>query len=680
MASNDIPRLTYGPHFGFLEGFEALGTTIGGTDRQMVADDLRSQSVDAGMTISRVLIDWSTLETAKGVYDRDAINEALEYAERQGVSPFVTLSTLDSEELTLPTYLDGKALNSDDVSLAWVDLLQWLVPILKQRGVWSLSMGNEIGILIGDGEVGEKEALDFYKLGARTIKALDPDMATTITFSTSVDSLIPDLLPKLVRQLDIVSYNYAGLDAGLKTLTKKQWAADTARFKALAGDKDIIIQELGAPAGYGDAGKDAPPQPDGLINSSPDYQARFLKYMMKQVAFDDQLRAAVVFQLYDWSPELAGASAQPLRDDGFDKLADKFEEWLTSTGMVRWADATPREVYGKWLEGLNLAQAVRLDDYDNDPDGRVPLDFRASGEIGYRGDTDLIGFMAGSTGRYVFELEPENTALGALKSPDLKVYSTDGTLLKSGRDNGADGQKVVLGLERAEQVTFAASGIKPGDLGGWTLSAYQLLPGGAGNDDLGGTELADYIRGFAGRDTLNGGGGADKIFGDAGHDRIIGGTGRDLLYGGTGGDDISGRLGADVLLGGPGRDTLVGGRGADILVGGRGLDVMTGGKGADFFVFTEGLIDGSSTNGSSESITDFNSAVDLLIFTDVDADIGQSGNQSFTYIATNGFTGRAGELRFDGQLLSGDVDGDGNADFTLLLIGINELTASSLLV
>ncbi|MCF6232358.1 MAG: hypothetical protein L3J36_04565 [Rhodobacteraceae bacterium] len=709
MTHSLITRLTDGPHMGILDSFEFLGLTANGTDRQLVADDLRAQSVDAGMTISRVLIDWSDLEISKGVYDRAAIEDALDYAERQGMSPFVTLSTLDSEGRTLPAFLDGKALDSAEVSEAWVDLLEWLVPILKERGVWALSMGNEIGIVIEEGAVSEQEALNFYTLGAETIKALDPDMATTITFSAFANDLIPDLLPDLVDQLDIVAFNYAGLDAGLKTQTKAEWAAMIELFKQTAGDKEIIIQELGAPAGYGDAGADAPPQPDGLIDSSPGYQTRFLKYMMKQFAYDDQLRAAVIFQLYDWSPELAHEFAQPLHDAGFPNLADKLEEWLATTGMVRWSDATPRKVWQRWLDGLNLTEAVREDDFGNDLDSGASLDFTATGEISYRRDADWLEYSIVSSGLFLFELESDDTTLGALTTPKIKVYDANGDLLTKGYASNSGGQIAILDLAAQEQVYLAVTGGNPSDLGGWSLTAYRLIQGSSGADNLTGTNAGDYMRGAGDDDRLTGGRGPDKIFGGTGDDKLFGGLGRDILFGGggndrllggkgadlalgqagndliighAGNDILSGGVGRDILNGGNGNDILSGGKDGDVLQGGTGLDVMTGGDGADVFLFTSALLDGSSSvaSGLAEQITDFKTNRDLLDFSTIDANNALSGDQSFLFLGAGYFSGAGGELRFaDGQLF-GDVDGDSQADFTIAMNGVSSLSIDSLIL
>src|SRR5687767_2170368 len=51
--------------------------------------------------------------------------------------------------------------------------------------------------------------------------------------------------------------------------------------------------------------------------------------------------------------------------------------------------------------------------------------------------------------------------------------------------------------------------------------------GGAGNDVLNGTNVADILKGLAGDDTLKGSGGNDTLDGGVGNDLMVGGAGND---------------------------------------------------------------------------------------------------------------------------------------------------------
>ena len=214
------------------------------------------------------------------------------------------------------------------------------------------------------------------------------------------------------------------------------------------------------------------------------------------------------------------------------------------------------------------------------------------------------------------------------------------------------------------------------------LETADLIDGEAGDDTIAGLGGDDVLRGNAGRDLLRGGLGADTLEGGGDRDSLLGGQGADLLEGGEDSDNLSGEDGDDRLLGGEGddvlrgdagADTLEGGGGDDTLVGGLGPDQMEGGMGADRFAIF------SLAEALGDVILDFDAAEgDRLDLSRLDANAGTGGDQAFTWIGDAGFSGAAGELRFAGGVLEGDVTGDGVADFQLSLSGLATLSASSI--
>jgi serralysin len=124
-----------------------------------------------------------------------------------------------------------------------------------------------------------------------------------------------------------------------------------------------------------------------------------------------------------------------------------------------------------------------------------------------------------------------------------------------------------------------------------------------------------------------------------------------------------------ILFGGAGNDTLAGGSGADQIFAGRGQDSLTGGGGADLFQFRS-LADSTTTD--PDIILDFQHGVDKIDLNAIDANPAILGDQAFTFSNDGTFHNVAGELRaYDTGLgywnVEGDVDGDGSADFLLLV-------------
>lgn len=265
---------------------------------------------------------------------------------------------------------------------------------------------------------------------------------------------------------------------------------------------------------------------------------------------------------------------------------------------------------------------------------------------------------------------------------------------------GGDGDDVVQGDEGNDRLT---GGNGDDELGGWT--GRDTLDGGAG---------ADRLFGGGDADTLLGGEGADYLGGEDGDDLLLGGEGADTMFGGAGVDTVSyagekarviatinaarevapgvlefmgeienligsdhadtltGDGNANAISGGAGDDRLLGREGNDRLVGGAGLDRLTGGAGADRFVFDDG--DSRATRTTADQILDFSRGErDRIDVSGIDAIAGTARDDRFTAIGRAAFGGHAGELRFVTRSgvtqVEGDMDGDGKADFMLIVTG-----------
>jgi serralysin len=148
------------------------------------------------------------------------------------------------------------------------------------------------------------------------------------------------------------------------------------------------------------------------------------------------------------------------------------------------------------------------------------------------------------------------------------------------------------------------------------------------------------------------------------------------------------RSGGNALYGHEGDDQLFGRAGDDILNGGIGQDFLDGGTGSDRFDFVS--IADSVAGAQRDVIAGFELGQDTLHLGKIDADATHSGNQAFAFIGDTAFSGAAGELRYelgtalDGvsaiTVVSGDVDGDGLADFEVQIMGHVALAAGDFIL
>ena len=157
-----------------------------------------------------------------------------------------------------------------------------------------------------------------------------------------------------------------------------------------------------------------------------------------------------------------------------------------------------------------------------------------------------------------------------------------------------------------------------------------------------------------------GGGRVSFAFGIHGGFTIANGVTLEEARGGSGNDTLIGNDAANLLSGGDGNDRIDGGVGNDTLIGGRGADTLTGGAGADIFQYLS--LQDSGVGLGRDVITDFEQGSDK---------IDLSALAPSRYIGTNGFSGRAGEVRYaafdGGTIIELDVNGDRISDLQIEL-------------
>lgn len=239
-----------------------------------------------------------------------------------------------------------------------------------------------------------------------------------------------------------------------------------------------------------------------------------------------------------------------------------------------------------------------------------------------------------------------------------------------------------------------------GDAAGDTYIGIEAVNGSNYADLIHGDAGANTLKGFGGNDTLNGGAGADRMDGGAGTDLVTyqdasGGVRVDLQAGlGFSGDArgdilvsveaLTGSTFVDLLLGDAGANTLRGLDGDDQLVGRGGVDQLYGGAGADRFVYSS-IADSSAGPGNRDLIRDLSRAQgDVIDLSRIDAAPGIAGDQPFSFLGTNAFTGDAGQIRYitaaSYRVVEVDLNGDRLADMQIQIQGAGGLIASDFIL
>jgi Ca2+-binding RTX toxin-like protein len=130
-------------------------------------------------------------------------------------------------------------------------------------------------------------------------------------------------------------------------------------------------------------------------------------------------------------------------------------------------------------------------------------------------------------------------------------------------------------------------------------------------------------------------------------------------------------------------DRLVGTSVGEDLIGAGGRDTLTGGGGADDFVYRT-RTDSGFTSATRDVITDFRRGVDDIDLRLIDANTKAGGNQAFKFIGAQSFHKKPGELHFRDAglhvIVEGDVNGDGRADFAILVQNVSALSAGDFIL
>jgi serralysin len=299
---------------------------------------------------------------------------------------------------------------------------------------------------------------------------------------------------------------------------------------------------------------------------------------------------------------------------------------------------------------------VRHGDQDQGPDRLQSGHQEASAHAGHVDEVDPRGssrFTAEDDNHnYNFDVRGSGFKYSPIGTP------TDGLVSRITIDKGSAAQlQIDLSPKLAVKKALDASSLE-----NFMDNQDIVMTGGDGNDTFAAGKKNDTLRGRDGNDDLEGGRGNDEIYGDDGNDTLRGEKGNDKVYGGKGDDDLFGAVGKDILTGDQGRDEL------------------TGGGDADTFNFDK--VSHSPAGSGRDKINDFSrSQGDKIDLRDIDANTNDNGKQDFTFIDDAEFTvGVAGELRQDGDIIQGDDDGDGVADFEIRVDNAPTFTESDFLL
>ncbi len=213
----------------------AWGVQSGDSERVTLFD----RAGELGVKWTRFLAVWPAIESAKGRYDFTSIDEPIDAARAQGITPFVCLSNgnqlysapiphPDPEWRLIYGVKPAPPILDEAAMAAWLRWVEAVVTHAKDR-VRHWEIWNEANHYAYWGA--KPNATDYgrlVRLTAARIKAIQPDAVVIAGALAGLDpKFTADFLAEdTARQIDIVSFhNYAALPEARMYLADDTWAA-----------------------------------------------------------------------------------------------------------------------------------------------------------------------------------------------------------------------------------------------------------------------------------------------------------------------------------------------------------------------------------------------------------------------------------------------------------------------
>ena len=330
-------------------------------DHQDVIDTAYGLLLDRGLSGYEFSADWVGYVADDWTIDVSSADMWLTVINQMNLVPYVSLAVIDTNNLQIPyAFRDpaderelapGLSFDDPQVIARLNELLDQLVPVLIAHDGFYLSIGNEVDIWLAahPDQIGPYTTL--LTAARDHVHTLAPQLAVGTTLTSEVIEH-PEISGPLIAASDAVSYTYYHM-ANSQVLDPATFPAAIDALVTLAGDKQILFQEVGYPSGW---------KTDTQIGSSVELQKQFVEILFPTMASHTQIRFWSFLHIGDWGPDtLAKFEAYyGIRDP-------KFIEYLGTLGL-HWNDGTPKPGFEAFLQGLGGCAV------DVDGDGKITVD------------------------------------------------------------------------------------------------------------------------------------------------------------------------------------------------------------------------------------------------------------------------------------------------------------------
>jgi hypothetical protein len=314
---------------------------------QAVLDADFASCISAGATTYELSVTWASLEPTPGTIDTSSLSALLTTVTSSHLVPYLVIKTIDTNQLTLPADLmdasDATKLNgslqfdSPQVLTRFAALMDAVTPLLVGQGGFYLAVGNEVDVWLGANPTAQNAYMTFVAQARARVHLDDARLAVGATCTFGVVGAAPALLSALLAVSDAASYTYYPLNADYSVRPPTVVSGDLSALVAAAQGKQVLLQEVGYPAGY---------LPTPGNGSSAAMQQQFVTNIFAALAAQPAIRYCSFMQMADYTPaEVTSFStyygiSQPL-----------FLEYLATLGLVD-STGVSKAAFAALLSGL----------------------------------------------------------------------------------------------------------------------------------------------------------------------------------------------------------------------------------------------------------------------------------------------------------------------------------------
>lgn len=316
------------------------------------------EATAAGMNAFTVYLDWPQLEPDSGNYDLAELRETLAWASTNGLSTFANITVIDIETLVLPPefmvegssteFAQGYSFTSPEITERILSMLNEIVPIMVENGVFYLGVGNEVDGWLLENPDHLEDYLTFIETVRTHVHSIEPELAVGVTVTGNVPLFNPAYLQNFYPVTDIISSNIYGIDISDFTVTDYETtAALLENFIAAFDGRPLVIPELGC--------NSAASMQSDLLTQRDCFSAMF-----EVLAEHPNVRFVTVFTFHDFEAPICEAIQAAFgydADAGFETIFDeRIADYLCSLGLVN-ADGSPKPAFDIFLEGVQRLTA-----------------------------------------------------------------------------------------------------------------------------------------------------------------------------------------------------------------------------------------------------------------------------------------------------------------------------------